>query len=211
GQRVLSHALFAIALVVFALLVVMNCWRLSGYREQMVADLRDPRQSFGYFTAVAGANVLGTCLVLRGNYTLAAGLLIAATAGWLLLGYAVPWATMIEWRTRRGLAGVHGTWFMATVASQSVAVLASSLEPHLPGVRDGLGVLAVVAWAVGVLLYFAQAVLLMLRQTLHEFEFDPSYWITMGAASITVLAGARIVQSDPTPVVDAVRDAIASI
>lgn len=207
----LSYVLFGIAAAAFVLLLALNGWRLAVYRGRVAADFRDPRQAFGFFTVVAGANVLGACLAIDGMYRWAAGILVGATIGWVLLGYAVPWAAVLGRVDRQAIGVVNGTWFMWVVASQSVAVLAATLEPHLYAVHHGLAVLAVAAWSLGVLLYCLQGALVALRQILHEFEFNPSYWITMGAASITVLAGSRIVQSGPSPVVDAVRGAAGSI
>jgi len=41
-------------------------------------------------------------------------------------------------------------------------------------------------------------------------QFDPAYWVAIGALAIAVVAGAAIVRMDQTPLVDAVRPLIAA-
>ena len=42
-------------------------------------------------------------------------------------------------------------------------------------------------------------------------DLDPPYWVSMGALAITVVAGARIVEMDSAPMVDATRGLIAGL
>ncbi len=68
--------------------------------------------------------------------------------------------------------------------------------------------LAVVSWSVGIFLYAAAGVLVALRMMLYDLrpeDLTPPYWVAMGACSITVLAGARIVEMADTPMVTAMR------
>ncbi|MGN6751816.1 MAG: tellurite resistance/C4-dicarboxylate transporter family protein, partial [Intrasporangium sp.] len=70
------------------------------------------------------------------------------------------------------------------------------------------------SWSVGVFLYAASAIIVSLRIMLYELdprEFDPPYWVSMGAIAITVVAGARIVQMHSAPMVDATRGLIAGL
>jgi tellurite resistance protein TehA-like permease len=78
------------------------------------------------------------------------------------------------------------------VSSQAVATMAAILERQLHIGQHLFAVVAVVAWSVGVFLYGAESMLIALREMLYRADFAPSYWICMGAASITVLAGAEI-------------------
>ncbi|MGV0811817.1 tellurite resistance/C4-dicarboxylate transporter family protein [Mycolicibacterium boenickei] len=81
------------------------------------------------------------------------------------------------------LQSANGTWFIWVVASQSVAVLAAALQPEIAVGRSELALLAVFSWSVGIFLY--------------------------GAAAITVVAGARIVEMADAPMVAATRGLIA--
>ena len=66
----------------------------------------------------------------------------------------------------------------------------------------------------GVFLYAASAIIVSLRIMLYDLDpkdFDPPYWVSMGAVAITVVAGARIVEMDSAPMVDATRGLIAGL
>lgn len=193
-------------------LLVLTGWRLAAFRTDMVADLTDPRRGFGFFTFVAGTNVLGTRLALAGQRDAATVLLVLGGTAWLLLGYLVPWTAAVGRPRRPVLADANGTWFIWVVASQSVAVLAAALEPHFLVGRRELAILAVLSWSVGVVLYAAVGVVVATRMLLYDLrpaDLTPPYWVAMGATAITVLAGARIAEMADAPMVLATRGLIA--
>jgi len=215
GLPVLSVVLLALAMASFVVLVVLTIWRLAAHRSEMLADLRDPRIAFGYFTFVAGTDVLGTALLGRESYAPALILLIVAGPAWLVLGYVVPWTAVLgRGRGRSILGEANGTWFIWVVASQSVAVLAAGLEPHLEHLRRELAVLAVVSWAVGLFLYGAAGIFVAARMMIYPLgpkDLTPPYFVAMGATAITVVAGARIVQMADAPMVAATRGLAAGV
>lgn len=214
GRELLSDVLLALCVVVFVVLVVLTAWRFVAYREAVVEDFTDPRRGFGFFTFVAGTNVLGVRLGLEGAHAATAVLLALAGIAWLALGYVVPWTAVLGRQERPVVATANGTWFIWVVASQSVAVAAATIEPVYEPVRRELAVLAIVSWSVGVFLYAAAGVFVALRLMLYEFgpeELTPPYWVSMGALAITVLAGARIVEMADAPMVSVTRDLIAGL
>lgn len=213
-RHLISALLLGIAAVAYVLLVLGNIARITLFPADFRADLADPRVSFTFFTLVAGTDVLGGRLLLDGHRAAALWLLGIGVLAWLVLGYLVPWQAVLNRRDRPALPHVDGTWFLPVVASQSVAVLAASLQ-HLPG-RDGrvLALLAVLCWSVGVFLYAACGILVIVRMLacpLGAEDLTPPYWIAMGATAITVLAGAHIVQMGDTPPVVATRGLIAGV
>ena len=112
------------------------------------------------------------------------------------------------------LTEANGTWFIWVVGSQSVAAAAAGLEPVVTSGRQALAVLAVLAWSVGVVLYAACAVFVALRLVLYPLspqDLNPPYWVSMGAVAITVVAGAKIVEMESTPMVDATSGLIAGL
>ena len=207
--QVTSLVLLGLAGVGYALLVALNVWRIIAYREAFARDLRDSRKAFLIFTFVAGTGVLAAGLAVHGELIGAAVLLAIGTVSWLLLGYTVPWAAVLGRTERPVTDAANGTWFIWVVAAQSVAVVAATLEPHYEGLgRHGLSVLAVFAWSIGVVLYAAVAMLVVqriLQTPLDPQDFDPPYWVSMGAIAISVVAGSRIIEMESTPMVDAVR------
>ena len=214
GFRVLSFALFAVCIAAYVVLVALNLWRFAAYRHAMVDDFRDPKRAFGFFTFVAGTNVLGTRAGIEGWYTLTAWLLVVSFAVWLVLGYVIPWSAVLSRSERPAVALANGTWFIWVVASQSVAVSAAGLEVVSADARPYLAILAVLSWSVGVFLYAASAIIVALRIMLYELDpkdLDPPYWVSMGAVAITVVAGARIVEMESAPMADAVRGLVAGL
>lgn len=214
GFRALSIALLVVCIVAYVALVVLNVWRFAGHRAAMIDDFRDPKRAFGFFTFVAGTNVLGTRIAAEGWHTATAWLLTMSFLVWLVLGYVIPWSAVLGRSERPVVALANGTWFIWVVASQSVAVSAATLEVVFHDARQSLAILAVFSWSVGVFLYAASAIIVSLRIMLYELdpkEFDPPYWVSMGAVAITVVAGARIVEMDSAPMVDATRGLIAGL
>ncbi|HET7303831.1 MAG TPA: tellurite resistance/C4-dicarboxylate transporter family protein [Segeticoccus sp.] len=213
GRPVLSGILLVVCLVAYVLLVVLTGWRLVAHREAVVDDFMDPARAFGFFTFIAGTNVLGVRLALDGYHGVTAGLLVVAALTWLVLGYVVPWTAVLGRTQRPVIATANGTWFIWVVASQSVAASAATLEPvaHEGYWRDALAVVAVFSWSVGVFLYAAAGIFVAARMLLYDLrplDLTPPYWVAMGAAAITVLSGARIVEMAEAPMVDATRGLI---
>jgi tellurite resistance protein TehA-like permease len=214
GVAVLSGVLLGVCAAAFVVLAVLTGWRFLVYPAAVVDDFTDPRRGFGFFTFVAGTNVLGVRLGLGGWHAATAVLLAFAGLAWLVLGYVVPWTAVLGRQERPVLASANGTWFIWVVASQSVAAAAATIEPVYASARREIAVLAVVSWSVGVFLYAAAGVFVALRLMLYEFgpeELTPPYWVSMGALAITVLAGARIVEMADAPMVRVTRDLIAGV
>ena len=214
GWRAVAVVLLVLTAVEYAVLVLLNVWRLVAHRREVVADLHDSRKAFLFFTFVAGTNVLAVGLAGEGYIVVAAALLVVAAVTWLLLGYTVPWVAVLSRAERPVVSEANGTWFIWVVASQSVAVAAATLEPQLEFARDALAIIAVASWSVGMVLYVACAVFVSLRLMLYRLdpeELDPPYWVSMGAVAITVVAGARIVEMASAPMVDAVRGLVAGL
>lgn len=209
----LSLALLVIAAAAWVVLVIALVVRLLRYRDHVVADLHDPRLAFGFFTLVAGTNVLA--VRLAGDHLgVSVVLLTLATTSGLLLGYAVPWAAVLSREQRPVLSDANGTWFIWVVASQSVATAAATVEPAVSVGQAELAVLAVAAWSVGIVLYGACAVMVALRLMLYPLapvDLNPPYWVSMGAMAITVVAGAKVVEMTSTPIVEATAGLIAGL
>jgi tellurite resistance protein TehA-like permease len=211
-HETLSSVLLWVCAASFVVLGALTLVRLAAYRSDLLTDFRDPKRAFGFFTLVAGSDVLGVRLALGQHLRWAGALLSLAAALWVVLGYVVPWTAVLGRSTRPVVKDANGTWFIWVVASQSIAVLAATLQPTWPSQRAPLAVLAVFSWSVGIFLYAASGVFVALRLMLYELrpaDLTPPYWVAMGAAAITVLAGARIVEMASAPMVNVTRGLVA--
>lgn len=201
-------ALLVLAAVAALVLSVLYLLRWIRHRERMRADAKNPEIAFGYFTIVAAAGVLAVGLQQEGLGAASAGLLGIAAAIWIVLGYVLPWQVLMARDGEPILARTNGSWFIWSVASQSLAVGLSGLTPATPALADLLGLLTVMAWSVGTVLYIGIAVLVILRIVHHGItpqQFEPTYWVAMGALAISVVAGAGIFAMGSVPMVDAAR------
>jgi len=100
------------------------------------------------------------------------------------------------------------------VASQSVAVLAATLEPIVGPDRHELALLAVVAWSVGAFLYGGTGLFVaarLLSYPLRPSDLTPPFWVATGATAITVVAGAKIVQMTGAPAATAAHELAAGL
>ena len=214
GWPLASQALLVLTLTCYVVLLVLFGWRWIRFRDRVLADVANPAKAFAYFTFVAGSAVLGTRLLADGYVVLTIALFTVAGTAWLFLGYVIPWAVVL-WRPDRPiLAKANGTWFIWTVASQSVAVIAASLQPVVSQDRRELAIIAVTCWSVGAALYVCTGVMVAIRLLNYDVspvEVGQPYWVSMGATAITVLAGARIVAMADAPMVDATRGLVAGV
>lgn len=208
GHQALSAALLTVATVGLVVLTILTAWRAVSFRRELLADLTNPRRMFGAFTFVAGFDVLAGRYALGGRPGLAAVLLGIGILSWLLLGYSMPAIILIRRSEGPVLGDVDGTWFISVVATQSVALGACALEPWWPAGARWIALVAVMLWSLGAVLYLSMATVLLVRLLLVEIGPDtitPPYWIVMGATSITVFAGARLLEFPVTPVLAASR------
>jgi tellurite resistance protein TehA-like permease len=212
GVPALSATLLWLAAAAYLALVLLHLWRAAAFPGQLRSDLTDPARAFGFFTFVAGTDVLGARLAAAHYPVAARVLLVVGLVGWLVLGYLVPWTAIVGGAGRPLLAAANGSWFIWVVATQSVAALIATVQPTVRTGRIELSLLAVVCWSVGALLYAAVGVFVAARLLLYDLrpaDLTPPYWVSMGATAITVLAGARIVEMAQAPVLTVTHDLIA--
>ena len=211
GAAGLSAAMLVLGIACYLVLIGCYIWRFASCRPEFMADATGPRTAFSLFTFTAASDVLGSRLGGGGYYMAAVVLLIVAGTVWLLLSYWVPLALITSRGTGSALAGINGTWFLWTVGTQSLAVDLASLKPPL---ASPLAALAVVLWAVGLMLYLITATL-ALAGLLHfppqPAALTPAYWVFMGAAAISVLAGAKLLRLPASPLLAAMHPVVAGL
>ncbi|WP_310964682.1 tellurite resistance/C4-dicarboxylate transporter family protein [Nocardioides terrisoli] len=208
GATALSRALLVLTAASFLGLIVLNGWRFARYRHEMAEDFTHPLRGFGFYTFVAAANVLAVRIAVE-HRGVAIGLLAVASVAWLLRGYAVPWTTHLGAGEHPIVAAANGTWFMWAVGGQSISVAAATLAPYEHG--QALPLIALIAWGLGLFLYVVDGVFVAMRLLAYDFgaaDLTPPYWVAMGAAAITALAGSLVAHLPPGPFADVARDTI---
>lgn len=193
-QRALSVALWAVGGALYVTLWAAYVARAVLWRSRLWADLIDPARAFGFFTLVAGSEVLGTRSLLGHLPGVALALGIVGSALWLGLMYLVLIALVLRepstpWRA------VNGAWLIAIVGVQSIAAFAAAAIAPVGAAAGLLALSAFTSWSIGILLYVVFITLIMARlffHPVHPADMQPPYWINMGATAISALAGSRL-------------------
>jgi tellurite resistance protein TehA-like permease len=199
---VLDVALFVVNIGAYLVLWVLTILRLSRHRSALVDDLMNHRRTFGFLTTVAGTCVLGAQVVLIGHdFAIAAGLLALGTVLWVFLMYTI-FTTLTIKREKPSLAeGIDGSWLIAVVATQAIAVLIALLSPHWhQPLRRDANFVALSMWLWGGMLYIWIIALIFYRYVFFRFSPDdlaPPYWINMGAMAISTLGGSLLILNAP--------------
>jgi tellurite resistance protein TehA-like permease len=190
----LSDALFIIASVFYLWLIVLYIARIFRFPAQVKADMFNPLRVFGYFTFVAGTDILATRLGLSGYLW---PVLILGCIGFLVwcgLLYFI-FAMLVFHNERAVHESVNGAWLIATVGTESLSIVAAILAVHLHFMSEALLFVAYAFWSFGILLYLIFIVIIMYRfffKAVHPADLSPPYWINMGAMAITTVAGVRL-------------------
>jgi len=195
GCRACSDVLFAINLVAYPALLVLTALRIIHFRQALYSDLVNPRLVFSFFTMVAGTDVFGVGVHLRGFATAALVLWIFALLLWLLLIY-VSFGILTFLNTAEGANVVHGGWLIAIVGTQSLVVLGALVAPLTGGHSGSVFVLIHMLWGVGLGLYGIFITLFAYRIFFFHFgpdDITPLLWVVTGAAAISTNAGSMLV------------------
>ncbi len=201
GLRTVSLALFALNVPFYLALWALALARVARHRGEVLADLLHHGRCVGFFTAVAATCVLGSqCLLLGGAPRVALALWILGVALWAALTYTIIAALTIK-PTKPPLAeGINGGWLLAVVAAQAVATLGAQLAPRLAPHAPPLLFFSLAMWLGGGMLYLWIIGLIFYRYTffpLSPSDLAPPYWINMGAAAISTLAGTALIAAAP--------------
>ncbi|MEZ6185057.1 MAG: tellurite resistance/C4-dicarboxylate transporter family protein [Planctomycetota bacterium] len=175
--------------------------RALRFPRAFAADVGDHSRGVGFFTWAAASCVLSTqCVLVYRVAWLAVGLWALGVFLFVLVTYAVFAALTVN-RSKPDLErGLNGGWLVAVVAAQAVSVSSCQLVAVAPSYQAALLFLAVSAWSCGGLLYVWIGGLVFYRYTFFAMDpadLQPPYWINMGAAAITTLAGACLSLAAP--------------
>lgn len=194
----IAWTLFYFNIVTYASLWGLNILRVSVYPRLFGADLIDHHSATGFFTFVAATSILGVQFILLADNILAGFIFWFIAVGlWLGLTYTIFTAFTVKKNKPSLERGISGSWLLAVVATQSIAVLAAILSVHtVQPFRVELNFLALSMWLWGGMLYIWIMSLIFYRYTFFSFspgDLSPPYWINMGAMAISTLAGSLLI------------------
>ncbi|MEY6433740.1 tellurite resistance/C4-dicarboxylate transporter family protein [Thioalkalicoccus limnaeus] len=204
GLHWIAWPLLLVNSLAFAVLWIMTGLRLWLAPHRFVEDLRSHILGPGYFTMVAGSGVLGAQVAtLTGQIGLATGLWILSGVLWILITYGFFTAIITHPGKPALIEGLSGVWLIASVATQSIAVLGTLIAHQIPNYEQIILFVALAFYSMGCMLYLNIIALVFYRLTFLALEpagFTPPYWIAMGATAIATQAGALLIlHSDQSP------------
>ena len=195
----IAWGLFGLNVVAYLVIGGLTLAKIGRSPAATLEDLAEYDRGVGSFTAIAGTCVLGSQFVaFEVSTAIATGLLAVGAVLWFVLVYAVFAALTIRDTNEPIEQGIDGSWFLAVVATQSVAALSGLLAPIHPSIQEPLLLAALGLYSIGGTFYLLLITLVFYRLTFFPFDprsASPPYWINMGAVAITTLAGAVLLEN----------------
>jgi len=198
GLREFGLALLWLNLVQYLALAGFTILRFIRYRPEFVADLSNPSKGVTFLTASAGTSILGSqFMILLRMSGVGAALWIGGIVLWIVFVSAF-FTTVITSTSKPTIAdGITGATLILVVATEGICVLGTLLAATAD-FREWILFVSLAAYAVGAILYLIFITLILFRWMFFPLDagsLTPSYWINMGALSITTLAGSRLILS----------------
>lgn len=182
--------------IAYAILWLLFLARLIRFPRHLLADLTSHTRGPGFFTVVAGTNVLGSqFVILRGDTTAGMLLWLLGLLIWLVLIYVFFTSVTVRKSKPTLETGINGAWLIAVVATQSVSILGTLTSPRFAPWQDVFLFFTFSMYLLGCMLYILIIALIFYRFTFFVIspeQLTPPYWINMGAVAITTLAGATL-------------------
>jgi tellurite resistance protein TehA-like permease len=198
---IVPTVLFALNLVFYPTLWGLTLWRAFRHGKEMLADLAHHGRAVGFFTMVAATCMFGSQWVVIGERPdVASWLWMGGIALYVLLVYSVFTVLTVKVEKPSLAEGIHGGWLVSVVAAQSVAVLGVQVAPSMSN-PDRVLFFCTAMWLGGGMLYFWIIALIFYRYTfftLAPSDLAPPYWINMGAAAVSTLAGSLLAGASPS-------------
>jgi tellurite resistance protein TehA-like permease len=195
----LSDFLFYLNQFQYALLLLLLIVRITINSRGIASEFTNSSTGPAFLTFVAASCVLGIqfCL-LKQFYQPAIILWLVALIAWLFMLYAFL-LVMITKPAKPGLEdGLNGGWLLLVVSTQSLSILGTQLSAQLPIPPVVTLFFTLAAFLLGLFFYLLLIPLIFLRLTFDPMkakEFSPPYWVLMGAAAITTLSAATLIET----------------
>jgi tellurite resistance protein TehA-like permease len=191
----IAQPLLYLNCLAYAILATLILLRIIRHPRRLVQDMHAHAKGPGFFTLVAGTCILGSQLQLIAHAPTAARLLGAVGIGlWLIIMYWFFVAITVRAEKPTLQKGINGAWLLASVGTQSIAVLTVLIDWSPDATVPAL-FFAICMFMLGCMLYLAIIPLIFYRLSfvpLSVASLTPPYWINMGAMAIATLAGSSI-------------------
>lgn len=192
--------LFIVNAVMFLVLwplYILKAWKYPG---TMLANFSSHLAGPGFLTIVAGTNILGSQFAaLAGDYLIAEWLFWLGTICWIFIIWGTFYYIFTSDPKPPLSKGINGAWLVATVSTQSIVILGSTIAKKVGWDLEWAFYLLCALFLLGLMLYIFVITSIFFRFCFAEMkpgELDPTFWINAGAVAITTLAGATLILHD---------------
>ncbi len=199
GYHVISNWLFMINNIEFVILSLLCFLRLLLFFPAFKRDLSSHAEGAGFLTIIAASCILGAeYALLKYHFDRAIILWYFALCAWLILVYSFFILVTIKKQKPSLEDGINGSWLLFVVSVQTLSILGNIIALHLNLSMPVVLFINLFFYLLGVLFYIIVIGIIFYRTTFFPMkadEFKPSYWIDMGAAAISTLAGVMLIKS----------------
>ncbi|CAN5434463.1 tellurite resistance/C4-dicarboxylate transporter family protein [soil metagenome] len=190
GYTAPAHVLFWLGAIGFLILWTLSIYRAVCFRQKLWTDFSSFGKGAGFFTTVAASSVLGALSIRLYKATdFAFGMLCLGAVVWLVMTYAFATVVIVSAEKPAADRSVNGGWLVIVVSTQSLSLLCSMLADRVP-LFLGAGL-----FMMGGATYLLLISIIVSRLILTHVEaadLAPPYWIMMGAAAISCVAGVEL-------------------
>jgi len=196
--RNIAEPLFILNLLLYSVFCTLFVAKILFYPRNLLAELRVLSQSWLFLAFVAGTNTVGVQLILFFQMNgLVSVLWCGALLVWLIcLGFIV--FNILKTR-EKVINSTSGATLLLTVSTASIVLPGNYLLDMVDVAMWRYWVLWGI-WLLSCMLYLYVIYLIIHRLSLEHFapeNWQPAYWICMGALAIITLAGAEFLMHLP--------------
>lgn len=199
GYFWLSEIFFVINNIELIVLVFLLIWRLLFYFNSFKKDLASREKGAGFLAIVAALCILGTKNVLvKNDLSLALWGWSFTFVIWLFLLYSFFISIATKDRTLSFPNSLNGSWLLFIVSAQALSISGNLVSIHFDFAPKLTQLITLLLFLLGALFYIIIISLIFYRMAflpMYPKDFKPSYWINMGAAAISALSGAVLINT----------------
>ena len=200
GYTKTSQHLFITGLAIFLSATVFMVMRIIVFSRNTLNELLNPENTLYLHTIVGTVNLVGVCLSRIFHWYTTANILwyigIALWVGISLATFTILFLCQKP-EDRKIEEVLHGGWFFATLSTQSTVFLGTIIMEQTTGHTLIIQLLSFALWSIGAWLYLILSSIIFLRLFFCKFSdittISP-YWMNIGAAGATALAGVSLYQ-----------------
>ncbi len=199
GHIHIGNILFVINNIELAILSAIFIGRLLFYFSDFRRDLSTLQTGAGYLTLIVALCIYGTKnILIKSNLTVAVLGWSFTFALWIILMYGFILSVILKPLKPDFKKGINGSWLLLVVSAQALSISGTLVSGYYSFQAKFILYTEVFLYFLGVLFYLILITLIFYRFFFIRFtakDFHPSYWINMGAAAITTLSGAVLIEN----------------